>query len=152
MNVILLNRIFPDFLMTSSMPLARVNKGRHFLSKHQAMGMASVASGNTNTVYCRRVVNSQNSRAPSSTNQNLGCMVVPEQCRRTRTGRQLLKKCVPFHRQHPHKLTTSVTMTQRVITSLLTSRFSLLVQVIQPVMVREDKVSAHLRLPHQHIL
>jgi hypothetical protein len=102
--------------------LTRANRGRHFLPflavpKHQATGMASVASSDTSTVYYRWVVNRQNSPALSSTNRNLRCRTVHETCRRTRTWRQLRKKWVFFCRYRPHLPAPSDTITPRVITS-----------------------------------
>ncbi|KAN0105722.1 hypothetical protein V8E52_010734, partial [Russula decolorans] len=108
-------------------PLEMTNKGRHFLPKHQAMGMARLASSDTSTVYCRRVVNCQNGPAPSSTNRNMRCRRT-----KTRTGRQVRTKWVPFRRHRPHLPTTSVTITHRVITSLLTSTLGFPAQAIYP--------------------
>lgn len=123
----------------------RANKGRHFfpffpfLPKHQAIGMARVASSDTSAVYCRRVINCQNGLAPSSTNRH-------ETCRRTGTRWQVRnrKKWDPSRRLRPHLPTTLVTITQWVIASVLTSSLGLPAQVIYP--AREDRLSAHLGL------
>jgi hypothetical protein len=55
---------------------ARASKGRLFLLKYQAMGMAKVANSDTSVVYYRRVVNCQNGPALSSTNRNLRRRIV----------------------------------------------------------------------------
>jgi hypothetical protein len=55
-------------------------------SMHQEMGMARALNSDTCALYCRRFVNCQNGLAPSSPDRNLRCRIVPERCRRTRTG------------------------------------------------------------------
>ena len=56
--------------------LARANKGRHLLPRHQAIGMMRVASSDMSVVYCYRVLSCQNGPALSSTSRNLWCRII----------------------------------------------------------------------------
>ena len=56
--------------------LARANKGRHLLPRHQAMGTTRVASSDMTMVYCHRVLKCQNGPALCSTNRNMRCRII----------------------------------------------------------------------------